>query len=188
MILRTNISKRHLLPILELGVGICFRESAPTFLFDGDNRIMISSAINRADRMSGCHRVMRERFKQDATPFNLYKFQIRTEKGEMNPSGEKVLRYNVNGIELSVSGFEKLGQEIKLKPFRLNVPGADSGQIKLYTGQFPTVSGKYQRLVIREASVTAVNSQTLEPLEATAHKYYEVCSNPKLYQYVRDMK
>ena len=182
------ISKRHLLPILELGIGICFRESAPTFLFDGDNRIMISSAINRADRMSGCHRVIRERMKNDATPFNLYKFQLQSEKDQLGQSGEKVLRYNVNGIELGLSGFEKLRQEIKLKPVVINVPGVDAGQIKLYTGQFPTVSGKYQRLVIREAVVAAVNPQTLEPLQPTPHKYYEVCSNPKLYQYIRDMK
>jgi len=52
-------SQEYQLPILELGIGICHRADAPTFLFDGDNRIMISPAINLADRLSGCHKSVR---------------------------------------------------------------------------------------------------------------------------------
>ncbi len=42
------------LPLLELGIGICYSQEAPRFLYDGDHPIMISSAIGLADRMSGC--------------------------------------------------------------------------------------------------------------------------------------
>src|SRR4029079_10231335 len=34
------------LPPLELGIGICFQDSAPMYLMDGANRIMISKALN----------------------------------------------------------------------------------------------------------------------------------------------
>src|SRR5258707_753451 len=42
------------LPPLELGIGIAFQGSAPTYWIDGDARIMISKALNLSDRLSGC--------------------------------------------------------------------------------------------------------------------------------------
>ena len=42
-------SEKHKLPVLELGIGISYNNSAPTFLFDESNRIMISPAINAAE-------------------------------------------------------------------------------------------------------------------------------------------
>ena len=35
-------NRTHDLPILELGIGICYEPTPPAFLFDGDTRIMIS--------------------------------------------------------------------------------------------------------------------------------------------------
>ena len=43
-------SRKYMLPILELGIGISYLEKAPAFLFDANSRIMISPAINHADR------------------------------------------------------------------------------------------------------------------------------------------
>jgi class 3 adenylate cyclase len=42
------------LPALELGVGIAFQGSAPTYWTDGESKIMISKALNLSDRLSGC--------------------------------------------------------------------------------------------------------------------------------------
>jgi hypothetical protein len=42
------------LPRLELGVGIAFQGSAPTYWMDTDSRIMISRALNLSDRLSSC--------------------------------------------------------------------------------------------------------------------------------------
>ena len=47
-------SKQMGLPLLELGVGICYADESPNYLFDEDKPIMISSAIGLADRMSSC--------------------------------------------------------------------------------------------------------------------------------------
>ncbi len=68
MIIRryNTISRKHNLPILEIGIGICHRNATPTFLFDGDNRIMISSAINLADRLSACSKTVRQKMPNPA--------------------------------------------------------------------------------------------------------------------------
>ena len=34
------------LPTLELGLGISFQDSAPMYLLDGEQRVMISDALN----------------------------------------------------------------------------------------------------------------------------------------------
>lgn len=53
-----NAKNRHSvqlgLPKLEIGIGICFEDEKPLFLYDEGCPIMISSAIGDADRMSGC--------------------------------------------------------------------------------------------------------------------------------------
>jgi hypothetical protein len=64
-------SKKNQLPILELGIGINYLESSPTFLFDGNRRIMISSAINIADRQSSCSRPLRKIVSKMRPTFNL---------------------------------------------------------------------------------------------------------------------
>jgi hypothetical protein len=52
----------------------------------------------------------------------------------------------------------------------------------LYTGKFPTKSGRYQRLVIREAEVPAVDPKDLSQVQFTHRKYYEVCTSTGLYK------
>jgi hypothetical protein len=64
-------SRKYNLPVLELGVGICYQNAPPSYLLDGRKRIMISPAINQADRLSGCSKLLRRVFDKDRTPFNL---------------------------------------------------------------------------------------------------------------------
>ena len=47
------------LPRLELGVGIAFQGSPPTYWMDTDSRIMISRALNLSDRLSSCSKAAR---------------------------------------------------------------------------------------------------------------------------------
>ena len=175
-------SQEYQLPILELGIGICHRADAPTFLFDGDNRIMISPAINLADRLSGCHKSVRRIIRKNSSPFNLFVFQGASDEEMQNTADDLFLRYNVNGIELNEAGFRKLAQEIDLKQFSGDIPALQLDTVRLFTGKFPTQSGRYQRLVLREAEVPAVNPKDLSPLNVTHHKYYEVCTSPELYK------
>ena len=95
------------------------------------------------------------------------------------------LRYNVNGIELNQAGFEKLSREIDLKMIKGNVPDLHTKKVNLYTGRFPTKSGRFQRLVIREAQVPVVDPSNLSVRRITSRKYYEVCTHPLLYKLAR---
>lgn len=175
-------SQEYQLPVLELGIGICHRADAPTFLFDGDNRIMISPAINLADRLSGCNKSVRRIIRKNVSPFNLFVFQGVSDQEMKKTADDLLLRYNVNGVELNEAGFRKLAQEIDLKPFHGDIPDLKLEKVSLFTGKFPTKSGRYQRLVLREAEVPAVNPPDLSQIRFTHRKYYEVCTSPKLYK------
>lgn len=181
-------SKKYKLPILELGVGLSFNNSPPNFLFDMGNRIMISTAINSADRLSGCAKPLRKLISKDKWPFNLYVFQTTSEEEMSATADDLFFRYNVNGIELDADAFEKLSQEIDLKELDCYIPELHHKTIKIYTGKFPTVSGKYQRLIIREEPIPEVVPENLNVLKITNRKYYEVSTNPKLYNYVSNLE
>jgi hypothetical protein len=184
---RYNVkNKKSRLPMLEQGVGICYLDSPPSFLFDGNNRIMISPAINLADRLSGCARSVRKIMRNRKRPFNLYVFKS-SAIDDANTVDDQFLRFNVNGIELNEVGFKKLFEEINLKTLECTIPEIQEGKIKIHTGRFPTMMGKYQRLVIREAMIPEVNPSDLSVLRMTDKKYYEVCTNTRLYEYAKKM-
>ncbi|HSQ85609.1 MAG TPA: hypothetical protein VLM43_12895, partial [Desulfobacterales bacterium] len=115
-------SEKYKLPILELGIGISFNNSPPTFLFDESNRIMISPAINLADRMSKCSKPLSQKISNPKFLFNLYVFQKASENYAAIQTDNVLLRHNVNGIELNAEGFEKLSREIDLKSIECHIP------------------------------------------------------------------
>ncbi len=172
------------LPVIEIGVGISYQYGAPTFLFDGDKEIMISGAINLADRMSGCVKRLRKRLKNRSGPFNLYVFQSASEEEQSATTDDLSMRYNVNGIELGKAAFEKLSREIDLKPATVSL-GKRGGKATLYAGMFPTTTGHYHRLLIREARIPKIDGKTLKPIAMSDRVYYEVCTDPALFKRVK---
>jgi hypothetical protein len=180
-------SIQHNLPILELGIGICYDGSSPTFLFDEDHRIMISPAINTADRMSKCTQPFHNSTFTNKRPFNLYVYKPESEKDSIAAADDMLFRYNVNGIELNADGFEKLSKEIHLRSMEASIPDLQKEKIKIYTGKFPTVTGEYQRLVIREARIPELVPDELRIIRQTDQKYYEVCTHQMLYNYVENL-
>ncbi|MDY6825089.1 MAG: hypothetical protein SWH68_15050 [Thermodesulfobacteriota bacterium] len=183
-------SKKHRLPVLEQGIGICFVDAPPAFLFDGDNRIMISSAINRADRLSGCTKSLRRHFSNKKHIFNLFVYQA--DQPDVLPRNKvdeemQYLRYNVNGIELEAPAFKKLKQEIDLKTLELVIPEIGSEKLTFHTGIFPTRSGKYQRIVIREGRVAVVDPAMLKVKHERQEPYYEVCTHTVLYEKIKHL-
>jgi hypothetical protein len=180
-------SEKNQLPILEIGIGINFHDAPPTFLFDGNQRIMISSAISLADRQSSCDKSIRKILQKKKSPFNLYVYQTVSDKEIIQTSDDIFLRYNVNGIELNALGFKKLSEEINLTAVELDPPDSQQNRIKLYTGKFPLTTGRFQRLIIREGIIPRIDPQTLRTLRKTDNKYYEICTHPKVYQYVRNL-
>ena len=91
-----------------------------------------------------------------------------------------------SGIELNAFGFNKLSKEINLRTLECDIPELQKEHFTVYTGKFPTTTGRYKRLIRREAHVPKVNPETMEVRELTSQKYYEVCTHPKVYKYVID--
>lgn len=180
-------SQKHKLPVLELGIGISYNNSSPTFLFDESNRIMISPAINAADRMSKCTKPLSKEISNLKNPFNLYVFQKASETSTATPADDMLLRYNINGIELNVEGFEKLSREIDLKSLECHIPELQAEKISVHTGKFPTVTGKYHRLIIREDRIPVISPHDFSILQKTDKKYYEVCTHPLLYEHIEKL-
>jgi hypothetical protein len=179
---------KNKLPILELGIGICYRDSSPMFLFDGDNRIMISPALNLSDRLSSCSKSVRRLFANKGLPFNLYVFQdIPDEEIEQADPEKSLLRYNINGIQLNEEGFVKLKNEISLRCFEISGAGLWKEKTRIHTGRFPTLTGSYQNLYIRESRVAKVNAPNLHFIEWTPRRYFEVCTNPKVGELIENV-
>jgi hypothetical protein len=145
---------------------------------------MISHAINLADRLSSCDKRLRKRFKNPDPTFNLFVFQnVRDEDLEAT-ADDLSLRYNINGIELEPECFAKLSREINLKC--IEYPTENNETVTLYTGKVPTLSGEYQRLVIREAAILEVKPETMDVIGPTSRKYYEVCTQQAIYEFINN--
>ncbi|NKB34549.1 MAG: hypothetical protein GKR91_15765 [Pseudomonadales bacterium] len=163
------------LPLLELGVGICYSNEAPRFLYDGDHPIMISGAIGLADRMSGCSWNLRAAIKKSL--FNVDVLQIGegdTKKGE---KGQHYLRYNVNGINIDDLAFKKLKTEIPLKSLRMKLNAKD---YLFHVGQYPDMNGRKKDLVIREGKVGLWLDNEIHDDPDSDESYYEVVVNRKV--------
>ena len=179
-------NKRNQLPVLELGIGISYNEKSPTFLFDGNHRIMISPAINLADRLSSCAKIGRRIFEHRKAPFSLYVFQVHAEEELARTADDLNMRYNINGIELNAAGFEKLSKEIDLKVMPFELDSAHTLKSTFYTGKFPTKNSRFQRLIIRESQIPVIDPESMKIIRISPRKYYEVCTNPKLYKMARE--
>ena len=162
------------LPTLEIGVGICYSNENPLFLFDEGRPIMISSAIGDADRMSSCSWKLRGTF--DSGDFNVEVLEIDHEDKARGEKGQDFIRYNVNGILLDDAAFAKIQTELSLT--QLNVRSGDKSET-VYVGKFPDMQGKERFLVIREGRIGLwKNDEVMENSESSA-VFYEVLPNTK---------
>jgi hypothetical protein len=169
------------LPNLELGLGICFQDSAPMYLMDGAHRIMISKALNESDRLSGCSKGAR-RFVTRETPFNVFSFQTVDDSDTGGMPDEFLVRYNIGGIHINAVAFAKLQKEISLQEHEMDVPMIWGTQkIKLYSGVVPVERGIFHKILVREGTIARVDGSTFAFEGWTDKKYYEVVVNDALY-------
>ena len=162
------------LPPLELGIGICHADCSPRFLYDGDQPIMISSAIGQADRLSSCSWKLRTALKNH--PFNVEVMEIAADDQSKGEKGQQHIRYNVNGILLENSAFAKLQNEIELT--RINARVAGKSQT-FFFGEYPDTQEKLRNLVIREAQVGLWRNDEIVEHEST-EVFYEVVTNTQI--------
>lgn len=168
------------LPGLEMGIGICFSEDKPLFLFDEDKPIMISSAIGDADRLSSCSWRLRDDYEGR---FNVDVLEMSVSDDQRGEKGQRHLHYNLNGILLSTPGFRKLMAEIPLKKLKLKT--GDTTET-MFVGKFPDLQGKERDLVIREGRVGRWQGGKVAE-ERGDEVFYEVLPNSKLASQVIDL-
>jgi uncharacterized protein (DUF2164 family) len=177
------------LPPLEIGIGVAFQGSAPTYWTDGESRIMISKALNLSDRLSGCAKLAKRMLSGQKTPFAVFQFLTAMEGASAEELDEFLVRFNMNGIELNEEGFEKLAEEISLEALHTTQDypwGKQEEQVTLYFGEVP-MGESVEELVLRKGLAHELQADG-KIGKKSDHAYYEVCTNPALYELVATMK
>lgn len=169
-------SRKKGLPELELGLGVAFLNEAPTFLLDESREIMISPAINRADQLSSCSALLRKSdFGKDLGR------GVEVVAASAVPlldksGGDRMLRYNVNGIELDTPAFVKLQSELALSLVRMDEQIYPGGA-RFYVGKYSDVRGKSHWLVVREAPIRVWKGGKPGEGEQYGHRFYQVVTD-----------
>jgi len=175
------------LPILELGIGICFQDSAPMYLMDGSNRIMISKALNESDRLSSCSKAARKYSGLNENLFNVFAFKTVEDADTGGTPEEFLIRYNIGGVHINQLAFQKLQQEIQLQLHEVELPGLWGKETtRLYSGLVPVATkaggtASFHRIVVRDAVIPHVNAVDMSLREWTDRRYYEVCTSTAVY-------
>jgi hypothetical protein len=176
-----QLLERAGLPGIELGVGISYQDSAPMYLMDGEQRIMISDALNESDRLSSCSKRVRKSMKAVETPFNVYAFQTVSDSDVEDSPDDFVLKYNLNGIRYSEDAFQRLKQEISLKLSPLDLPKSWQGEeFHLWSGLVPVGNDIFRKIVVRGTRMAQIDPHSFSVQHWTERWYYEVCSNPAI--------
>lgn len=172
------------LPALELGIGITYVDEPPTYLYDEGNRITISPAINRADRLSSCDKRLRQLAPRRGGDQGV-EVVLRAGDGDAGGQGAEFVRYNVNGIELDAPAYRKLANELALR--QISVSESDGLPAGEYLGaRFKDSSGNGHWLIVRDAPVRLWAGGVLQGEGANGHRFYEVVTDRELFKRVRD--
>jgi hypothetical protein len=171
------------LPRLELGIGIAYQGSAPTYWMDTDSRIMISRALNLSDRLSSCSKAAKRLLSQNSSLFRLFLFQTMMEGVAEDEADEFLIRFNLNGVELNDEGFQKLQEEIALTPVEAGcVMPWGKERVTFYFGETP-VGERLEPVLIRRGYVRQLLPDGRIG-SAGSRAYYEVCTSPKVFELV----
>lgn len=170
------------LPPLELGVGICYQEAAPLYLMDGEKRIMISEALNESDRLSSCNKRARKAMEPLGSPFHVYAFQTVSDADAGEAAEDFVMAFNLGGIRLSPSAFEKLRSEVSLELVDLKLPELwGTERYRLHRALVSVDNDIFRKIVIRESRVAQIDPRNFTLQKWIDKSYYEVCTDPAIY-------
>ncbi|MEJ2590627.1 MAG: hypothetical protein P8178_04345 [Candidatus Thiodiazotropha sp.] len=171
------------LPKLELGLGIAFCNDAPAYLYDEKRRIMISPAINQADRLSSCAAELRRDTSWQRS--RRHRVEVMRLGQQSGAHDDKRLRFNVNGIELDPPAFNKLKSEMVLHKVRLH---SRSGETHYYhVGRFMDRMGTSHWLVVREAGMKVWQGGRLsQEIADDDAVFYEVITDADLVGRVKE--
>ena len=180
-----EVSEKQGLPSLELGIGICYQDTPPMYLMDGDHRIMISKALNESDRLASCNKGARRVFDTPGHLFNVYSVQTVDDSDTGGNPDEFLMRYNVGGVHINAAAFTKLTTEISLETLDVELPTFwGKEKVRLLTGLVPVTPEVFHRVVVREAKTPRINASDFTVKHWTERLYYEVCTNDSIYEMV----
>src|SRR5437763_537704 len=166
------------LPSLELGLGISYQDSAPMYLMDGTHQIMISKALNESDRLSSCSKGIRRTLERLDLQFSVFAFKTVEDDDTGGNPDEFLLRYNIGGIHINESAFDKLQAEISLQVHDLELPLIwDRRKVRLYSGVVPIGQGLFHKIVVREGRIAHIDARAFALKRFTDRCYYDVCTN-----------
>lgn len=152
------------------------------YLMDGEQRIMISDALNESDRLSSCGKRVRKSMERLQSAFNVYSFQTVGDVDAGESPDEFMMNYNLNGIRMSEAAFRRLQQEISLEPRRLELPQLwGSEDFRLHSGLVPLGNDIFRKIVVRSSRIPQIDPRNFSLQRWTERWYYEVCSNPAVY-------
>lgn len=171
------------LPKLELGLGISFCADAPAYLYDERRKIMISPAINQADRLSSCDSTLRKDTSWRHS--RRHRVEVMRYDGDNTGRGGGLLRYNVNGIDLDPTAFMKLKAEMVLHKVKLLSRSGEAHQY--HVGRFMDRLGGSHWLVIREARIKRWDQGKLNEFQDNNNEtFYEVITDTNLIGRVKE--
>ncbi len=177
-----QLLERAGLPTLELGLGISYQNSAPVYLADGPQQIMISDALNESDRLSSCDKRIRKVMQTVKVPFNVYGFQTISDKNDDENAEDVLLKYNLGGIRISEAAFKKLGEEISLESVQGNFSRLwDVEELRLLSGLVPLGGGIFRKIVVRASRIPVIDARSFTWKGWTDRWCYEMCANPAVY-------
>jgi hypothetical protein len=152
------------------------------YLMDGEQRIMISDALNESDRLSSCSKRVRKTVNTTQAAFRVYAFQTVNDQDVQDSPDDFILKYNVNGIRMSEAAFRKLQQEISLQPVGLNLPSLwKEEKFELWSGLAPIGNDIFRKILVRGTRMPQVDPRDFSIKQWTERAYYEVCANPAVY-------
>jgi len=177
------VNRRNDLPELELGLGISYSEREPNFLYDEGHRIMISSAINQADRLSSSSGLLRRSGYQPSSPAFRVSMVRDTIGDEREGPGRDLLTFNVNGVKLDEPAYLKLLSELPFDELtRIPLTQAD-GQLLLASRS--TDDGRTHWLLLRRGPIMDWDGYTIGAPEPDGRHYFELVVDEDLIRRAR---
>ncbi len=170
----------YVLPPLELGIGITYQAGSPTYVFDGTTRIVISPAINRADRLSSSAAGLRKHIAPHLHAPRVAVFKAINGSDDLDSKQPLELVYNVDGVALEPAAFAQLAEELPLRCV-LDVPDG-LGDGELFAAPWPFHTDKHRQLVIRRAEVCMLNEALAQEPDAPQACFFEVIAAPALLE------
>ncbi len=92
------------------------------------------------------------------------------------------MAFNLGGIRLSPSAFEKLRSEVSLEPVDLKLPELwGSERYRLHCALVSVDNDIFRKIVIRESRVAQIDPRNFTLQKWVDKSYYEVCTDPSIY-------